>query len=571
MALVQSRPSPCRTLAITVVAIVLQVGCASPRSPQAYAGSIDLAPEPGVAKVLFVRDSEFGDSTLARIVDERGRLLVISAPGTSFTATLAPGEHTFVSCAGDDTTEALKASLRGGAVYAVIVDRDFGNVSRNYLFPVRTTLPGWVRETRPLGPVTPNLLDNVTDAACVEKGTRMMKGYGGEELMKRVLKEVDLVAPSQVGGVGGAVVAATPGSPPQRATAHRVSQDPRDAACRGGDSKACNGIGDSLNTWDEHGHPVNARNVAAARGYYLIACNRIIDSVPAGAARMVQICADLDSAFQKNSTGAPDAADFRRAVEKERPELRELFERVQACVNINDTYSADDRSNSERYDREMCRLEAVSADVGRHGDAVGLDSIVGTACDNVQFSREQAARDEQFRGQMAGILSSGVHSIGGAVVHGTAQLEAARHGIVLPDAQAATGMSTTGSSAACLDGGKSCESDKSLVSWKGKCAGNPPSQAPCYCAAVALYSCLIAHGCYAEAGAKQSNGQPSSTTLASLQQGAASNAGSAHALGTTCDAPPPACIPTGQPCDITPGYAHTCCSGACSQQSGGGF
>jgi hypothetical protein len=314
-------------------------------------------------------------------------------------------------------------------------------------------------------------------------------------------------------------------------------------------------MGDDLNS--------NKGGEDAARGYYLIGCNRIIDSLVASAARMVEICADLDKIPQQAQAGIPIDVHVMKA---ENDELAELKDRVESCVNINNTYDIHNGNESGRYDREMCRLEAISADVGRHGAAVGLDSIVGTACDDIQFSRQMAAQDAQFRGQLAGILASGAQGITSAVAHGQAQVEAARHGQVLPDSQAASGSGPSSgvSPASCLDSGQSCQTDQGAVHWKGLCSANPPNQAPCYCAAVATYSCFIAHGCYAEAGAKQPNGQPSTTTLASLQQGAASNSSSAQALGTTCTATA-SCVPSGGTC--TDGIQ--CCSHACAGQGTG--
>ncbi len=103
-----------RLSAVITVAASSLAGCASPQSPQGYTAQSDFAPEPGVAKVIFVRDHESGDSTLARIVDDHGTLLVVSAPGTNFPVRFPPGPHTFYSCAGEDT-QALKVPLSAQA------------------------------------------------------------------------------------------------------------------------------------------------------------------------------------------------------------------------------------------------------------------------------------------------------------------------------------------------------------------------------------------------------------------------------------------------------------------------
>jgi hypothetical protein len=165
--------------------------------------------EPDVAKIVFVRDYEIGNSSLARIVDEAGHLVVISAPGTNFTVKLPPGEHAFYSCAGGDT-DALKATLRAGAVYGVVVKRNGWNVDKNYLLAARSALPDWFGETKPLGALLPGLPDKVADAACSERGAQIMQAYRGAELEERLLHEGDAVAPRQA---VAAIAVATPQAP----------------------------------------------------------------------------------------------------------------------------------------------------------------------------------------------------------------------------------------------------------------------------------------------------------------------------------------------------------------------
>jgi hypothetical protein len=302
---------------------------------------------------------------------------------------------------------------------------------------------------------------------------------------------------------------------------------------------------------------LNSRNASnAARGYFLIGCNRVIDDVPGQAARMVQIKRDHDVCQQKAFAGAPDTGECFGAIRGERAELREFYGRVKSCVGINATYDTSDGMQSARYDREICRLEVIAQDIGRMGDAAGLEAVVGMACDDIQFSREQAARDEAFRGQMLGILASGAQSLAGTVAHGTAQLDAAKHGMVLPDSEAASGGALAGGAAPCTDNGASCEYSGSVTAWKTKCSDpTTPNQGPCYCAAVATANCFIMHGCYAEAGAK------TKVTRGILQQTASTSAANAAQYGTSCDSTP-ACVPQGGHC--TDGMQ--CCSHACAGQ-----
>jgi hypothetical protein len=72
------------------------------------------------------------------------------------------------------------------------------------------------------------------------------------------------------------------------------------------------------------------------------------------------------------------------------------------------------------------------------------------------------------------------------------------------------------------------------LNWQSHCDANPWTRAPCYCAAAATFKCFIAQGCYAEAGARRADGQPSDHRLSALQQGAEQNAAAAEQAGTRC-------------------------------------
>jgi len=56
----------------------------------------------------------------------------------------------------------------------------------------------------------------------------------------------------------------------------------------------------------------------------------------------------------------------------------------------------------------------------------------------------------------------------------------------------------------------------------------------CHCATVANVRCLIASGCYAEAGARRQDGAPSDNRLAALQQAIQENTAAASQQGLTC-------------------------------------
>jgi len=100
----------------------LIVGCiaSTAQSPYMRPASGDFDPPPWMAnsaRVLFVRE---GSGSNCIIMDERGRFLGESVPGTRFSSMVSAGEHYFIAWTGG-TPEALHAKLLPGRTYWVLV------------------------------------------------------------------------------------------------------------------------------------------------------------------------------------------------------------------------------------------------------------------------------------------------------------------------------------------------------------------------------------------------------------------------------------------------------------------
>jgi hypothetical protein len=80
----------------------------------------------------------------------------------------------------------------------------------------------------------------------------------------------------------------------------------------------------------------------------------------------------------------------------------------------------------------------------------------------------------------------------------------------------------------CADSGQSCQSDSTVVRFTDQC-GSSVSQAPCYCAAAAVYACFYRHGCYAGKSAV-----PTSMSKEVLTSGCQQSLSQAAQLGTSC-------------------------------------
>ncbi len=324
--------------------------------------------------------------------------------------------------------------------------------------------------------------------------------------------------------------------PAAEAPAQSARADPRVASCHGGDSKQCNALGDEQ--WGKE-------KWAGARQFFEVSCGRIRPSLEANARRLVELDIEAKAAWQvinATAAGQPVPEEESKAAlattERLKPEAEEIAARIEGCTRAGDTLDIDgDHKQALPYYDAMCRLMAIR---DRASSIIsGFEYIVGTACDSGHFSREQMASDAQFRARLGGILAQGAQNIAGNVATGMAKVEAAKRGELVVDPPpggptTAAANAGGGGGNGCPDYGKSCESDPVVVSWKQRCPGNTQVQAPCYCASAAVYKCFIAHGCYAEAGAKRPDGQPSDTRLASLQQGASDSAQKASQLGTSC-------------------------------------
>lgn len=324
--------------------------------------------------------------------------------------------------------------------------------------------------------------------------------------------------------------------PAAEAPAQSASADPRVAQCHGGDSKQCNALGDEQ--WGKE-------HWAGARQFFEVSCGRIRPSLEANARRLVELDVEAKAAWKViDATAAGQAVPEEEAkaalatTERLKPEADEIAARIEGCTRAGDTWDIDgDHKQALPYYDAMCRLMAIRD----RASAIisGFEYVVGMACDSGHFSREQMASDAQFRARLGGILAQGAQNIAGNVATGVAKVEAAKRGELVVDPPpggptTAAANAGGGGGGGCPDYGKSCESDPVVVSWKQRCPGNTQVQAPCYCATAAVYKCFIAHGCYAEAGAKRPDGQPSDTRLASLQQGASDSAQKASQLGTAC-------------------------------------
>ena len=154
-----------------------------------------------------------------------------------------------------------------------------------------------------------------------------------------------------------------------------------------------------------------------------------------------------------------------------------------------------------------------------YGTAVGWEGGIGTV-----DVGSNVVDTHGGGGSLSGAVS--IKLTNGATVTGSFEANARAQSNSAGDTNAGGGGAGGGGAAGgCADHGKICQST-------GNCANG--GQFACYCAAAETYACFLAHGCYAEAGATNADGSPTSVTKAKLQSGCSTSLGQASALGGTC-------------------------------------
>ena len=299
--------------------------------------------------------------------------------------------------------------------------------------------------------------------------------------------------------------------------------DPRLTACDSGDSAICNQVGEEM--WQQGAY-------SEARDWFTVSCARM-DDVVTTAQRMVELGAKAkaaqkvaDAAAQGDHVSAAESSAALETIGNLRPEGQEIRARIEGCVRVGDTHHMQYRhAAAQPYFDTVCKLRGVQAQA--EPLIPGLSSIVVSACDASEYSRQAAAADAASRSAVGGLLAQSAPSAVPVSYQRAAAPTPAPISTVKMPAPASVPV-------VCADYGASCEADPVVLEWKQQCASDARAQAPCYCAVAATFECLIAHGCYAEAGARRADGQVSDTRLSSLQLGTQQNAANAQHLGKSC-------------------------------------
>jgi hypothetical protein len=192
-----------RTRCAGIVAAFLACGCLGGNPHLAYMRAAPQGPAsefvpPGKARVVFVSNSRFAGGAFP-IIDEGGRFIGESAPGTRFSSLVAPGGHYFIAW-GTGRTEALHASLSAGRTYWVLVTGRPSLWAVNEESGLVREIPSYLKHTRALVPdavAGQAYLDSLGDmvAKAVKDGIATYEAYSEEDKDNATLLLGDDVGP----------------------------------------------------------------------------------------------------------------------------------------------------------------------------------------------------------------------------------------------------------------------------------------------------------------------------------------------------------------------------------------
>jgi hypothetical protein len=192
-----------RTSGGGILVTLLVCGCLGGNPQLAYmraappGANLELAP-PGQARVVFVSESRFVGGAFL-IIDEKGRFVGESAPGTRFCVLVAPGGHYFISW-GSGRTETLHATVSAGRTYWVLVTKRPSLWAVSDETGLVKEIPSYLERTKALVPdakAGQAYLDSLGDVVekAVKDGISTYQAYSDEDRADATLLAGDYVSP----------------------------------------------------------------------------------------------------------------------------------------------------------------------------------------------------------------------------------------------------------------------------------------------------------------------------------------------------------------------------------------
>jgi hypothetical protein len=176
--------------------------------------------------------------------------------------------------------------------------------------------------------------------------------------------------------------------PSQEAVAQASSksarrESPPARACKGGDSKACNELGDRLTL--RHAY-------AGALQWYETSCGRVRSAMVPTAARLLQLSQEL---AQLDRVQGDDEGAARKRMAPLKSDASEIRARIRGCLDAGEAMKADGQlKQSLAYFDAVCEFSAL---VEAAGEVLpGLEHISESGCAGGQAGRAELNGQTQF-------------------------------------------------------------------------------------------------------------------------------------------------------------------------------
>ncbi len=157
-------------------------------------------------------------------------------------------------------------------------------------------------------------------------------------------------------------------------------ESPRARACKNGNSKTCNEIGDGL---------VIKHAEADAERWYAISCERVRGSMVANATRLMGLTQDLSHVEGENDPGAS-----KRAAEL-KSDVGEIKARIQGCLDTGDLLKASGESKQAlKFYDAVCEFSTLVQAVA--SSMPSLETTTANACAAGERTRASLSGEPSF-------------------------------------------------------------------------------------------------------------------------------------------------------------------------------
>jgi hypothetical protein len=166
----------------------------------------------------------------------------------------------------------------------------------------------------------------------------------------------------------------------------RGKESPRVNACKSGNSRTCNELGDGLAI--KHAH-------AEAQQWYATSCERVRSSMVPNASRLMQLSQDLAQVSSAAKRDGEDSSGTHKKLAELKSDLSEIKARIQGCLDVGHALKAEHEPRQAlKYYDAVCEFSTLVEAVGEA--APGLQHVTETGCAEGEQARTELSGEPHF-------------------------------------------------------------------------------------------------------------------------------------------------------------------------------